>query len=34
MAELVTGAATAVDPAPYRFSRFSDGSKVEAIAGV
>jgi len=22
-----------VDPAPYRFSRFSDGSKVEAIAG-
>jgi glycine/D-amino acid oxidase-like deaminating enzyme len=34
MAELVTGAAPVVDPAPYRFSRFSDGSKIEAIAGV
>jgi len=34
MAELVTGAPPVVDPAPYRFSRFSDGSKVEAIAGV
>jgi glycine/D-amino acid oxidase-like deaminating enzyme len=34
MAELVMGAPPVVDPAPYRFSRFSDGSKVEAIAGV
>ena len=34
MAELVMGAAPVVDPAPYRFSRFSDGSKIEAIAGV
>jgi glycine/D-amino acid oxidase-like deaminating enzyme len=34
MAELVMGAPPVVDPAPYRFSRFSDGSKIEAIAGV
>jgi glycine/D-amino acid oxidase-like deaminating enzyme len=33
MADLVSGAAPIVDPAPYRFSRFSDGSKVEVIAG-
>jgi glycine/D-amino acid oxidase-like deaminating enzyme len=33
MADLVSGAAPLVDPAPYRFSRFSDGSKVEVIAG-
>jgi glycine/D-amino acid oxidase-like deaminating enzyme len=29
MAELVAGEAPCVDPAPFRFSRFSDGSKVE-----
>jgi glycine/D-amino acid oxidase-like deaminating enzyme len=33
MADLVSGAAPIVDPTPYRFSRFSDGSKVEVIAG-
>jgi glycine/D-amino acid oxidase-like deaminating enzyme len=33
MADLVSGAAPIVDPAPYRFSRFSDGSRVEVIAG-
>jgi glycine/D-amino acid oxidase-like deaminating enzyme len=33
MADLVTGAPPIVDPAPYRFGRFSDGSKVEVIAG-
>jgi glycine/D-amino acid oxidase-like deaminating enzyme len=33
MAELVTGAPPAVDPAPYRFARFSDGSRIEVIAG-
>lgn len=33
MAELVTGAPPVVDPAPYRFARFSDGSKIEVIAG-
>ncbi|MGH6928488.1 MAG: NAD(P)/FAD-dependent oxidoreductase, partial [Dongiaceae bacterium] len=33
MSDLVSGAAPIVDPAPYRFSRFSDGSKVEVIAG-
>jgi glycine/D-amino acid oxidase-like deaminating enzyme len=34
MAELVMGARPVVDPAPYRFSRFSDGTKLSAIAGV
>jgi len=33
MADLVTGAPPIADPAPYRFSRFSDGSKIEVIAG-
>ncbi len=33
MADLVSGASPIVDPAPYRFARFSDGSKVEVIAG-
>ncbi len=33
MADLVSGAPPIVDPAPYRFARFSDGSKVEVIAG-
>jgi glycine/D-amino acid oxidase-like deaminating enzyme len=33
MADIVTGAAPCVDPAPYRFARFSDGSKVEPDAG-
>ncbi len=27
-ADLVTGAAPLVDPAPFRFSRFSDGSPI------
>jgi len=33
MADLATGAPPIVDPAPYRFTRFSDGSKIEVIAG-
>lgn len=33
MADIVTGAPPIVDPAPYRFARFSNGSKVEVIAG-
>jgi len=33
MADLVSGAPPIVDPAPYRFGRFSDGSKIEVIAG-
>lgn len=33
MADLVAGAPPVVDPAPYRFARFSDGSKLEVIAG-
>jgi glycine/D-amino acid oxidase-like deaminating enzyme len=33
MADLLTGAPPIVDPAPYRFSRFSDGSRIEVIAG-
>lgn len=33
MADLVTGSTPIVDPAPFRFSRFSDGSKIEVISG-
>ena len=33
MADLVTGVPPVVDPVPYRFGRFSDGSKIEVIAG-
>jgi len=33
MADLVSGAPPIVDPSPYRFGRFSDGSKIEVIAG-
>ena len=33
MADLVTGATPVIDPQPYRFARFSDGSKIEVIAG-
>ncbi len=33
MADLVSGASPIVDPAPYRLARFSDGSKLEVIAG-
>ena len=33
MADLVAGAAPAVDPAPYRYARFFDGSKIQVIAG-
>ncbi|WP_062763366.1 FAD-binding oxidoreductase [Falsirhodobacter sp. alg1] len=32
-ADLVTGSTPLVDPAPFRFSRFSDGSKIEIISG-
>jgi glycine/D-amino acid oxidase-like deaminating enzyme len=34
MADIVTGRAPIVDPAAFRFSRFSDGSKIELISGV
>lgn len=33
MADLVTGRSPVVDPADFRFSRFSDGSKVQPISG-
>jgi glycine/D-amino acid oxidase-like deaminating enzyme len=33
MADLVMSAPPIVDPAPYRFARFSNGSKIEVIAG-
>jgi hypothetical protein len=33
MADIVTGRAPVVDPSAYRFSRFTDGSKVELITG-
>ena len=33
MAELVTGAAPVVDPAPFRFSRFIDGSRPVPMTG-
>lgn len=33
MADLVTGAPPLVDPTDFRFSRFSDGSKIEIITG-
>jgi hypothetical protein len=29
----VSGAAPVVDPTPYRFSRFSDGSEITVITG-
>lgn len=32
-ADLVCGRAPVVDPAPFRFSRFSDGSKLQIISG-
>jgi glycine/D-amino acid oxidase-like deaminating enzyme len=32
MAELVTGETPVVDPAPFRFSRFSDGSRLQLSA--
>ena len=34
MAELVTGDAPCVDPSPFRFSRFSDGSKPRPQVGI
>lgn len=34
MADIVTGAEPCVDPAPFRFSRFSDGSSVIPLSGV
>jgi len=33
-ADLVTGARPVVDPTPFRFSRYSDGSKIELIGGL
>ncbi|MHB2266064.1 NAD(P)/FAD-dependent oxidoreductase [Aliihoeflea sp. PC F10.4] len=33
MADLVTGTTPVVDPKDYRFSRFSDGSKIELVSG-
>lgn len=33
MADIVTGHAPVVDPAPFRFSRFSDGSRIEIMTG-
>jgi glycine/D-amino acid oxidase-like deaminating enzyme len=33
MADLVTGRTPLVDPAHFRFSRFTDGSKIELISG-
>lgn len=33
MADLVTGRTPSVDPTPFRFSRFSDGSKIRIISG-
>jgi hypothetical protein len=33
MAELVTGRSPVVDPAPFRLSRFSDGSPLVVDAG-
>ncbi|GHG85688.1 NAD(P)/FAD-dependent oxidoreductase [Pseudodonghicola xiamenensis] len=32
-ADLVTGRVPLVDPSPFRFSRFSDGSKIKIISG-
>jgi glycine/D-amino acid oxidase-like deaminating enzyme len=34
MAELVTGAPPCVDPAPFRFARFSDGTKLRPQVGI
>lgn len=33
MADIVTGSTPVVDPQPFRFSRFSDGSKIELFSG-
>ena len=33
-ADLVMGRAPTVDPAPFRFSRFSDGTKILPLAGI
>ncbi len=33
MADIVTGRPPLVDPHAFRFSRFSDGSKIELISG-
>jgi glycine/D-amino acid oxidase-like deaminating enzyme len=33
VAELVSGDQPVVDPAPYRLSRFFDGSKIQVEAG-
>jgi glycine/D-amino acid oxidase-like deaminating enzyme len=34
MAEIVTGAKTCVDPTPFRFSRFNDGSRPKPTTGL
>ncbi|MEP1766008.1 MAG: FAD-binding oxidoreductase [Sulfitobacter sp.] len=33
MADLVMGRSPIVDPTPFRFGRFSDGSKIEILSG-
>ena len=33
MAELVTGAPPVVDPTPFRYSRFTDGSRPQPMTG-
>ena len=33
-ADLVMGRPPIVDPAPFRFSRFSDGTKIQPVAGI
>ena len=33
IADLITGAPTVVEPEPFRFSRFSDGSNIELVTG-
>ncbi len=34
VADLVTGSGPIVDPTPFRFARFSDGSQPRPIAGI
>ena len=31
MADLITGATPAIDPAPYRYERYTDGSKLRVV---
>jgi glycine/D-amino acid oxidase-like deaminating enzyme len=34
VADIVTGSNPIVDPAPFRFSRFTDGSKPQPVSGI